>query len=486
MPDGGRFEVRYKSQGPTLDRFIADRTRRSFIMGPLGSGKTTAACYKALNIIAEAAPGTDGVRRTRGVAVRNTYPDLFTTTIGDWLALFAGLGKFNGGGLEPPHHEIRFELEDGTTAECLLHFIAFDRPAHVRKARGLPLTFAWLNEVKELSLAVVDMLDLRTGRYRPNGQEPSWHGMFGDTNAPDLDHWYWKFAEEDRPQGWAFHRQPGGLVKVGAQWVINPDAENIANLPGKEAYYLDGMQGKREDWIAVNFGNQYGFVKDGKPIYEEYRDDVHCREFELNPRWDVHIGLDFGLTPAATISQRSPMGQWRTRYEVVTREMGATNFARVLGQFLRDKHLDDRITSITGDPAGEQRGQDEDESTVFKILAKEGIHARPAHTQDPTTRREAIAQKMVALIDGEPGYLVHPECKVLRKAHQGAYCYRRLEVSGMDRFKDVPDKTEWSHVAEAEQYAALGAGEGRAVVRPAAHRRAPRVAIVSSAAEILG
>ncbi len=36
--------------------------------------------------------------------------------------------------------------------------------------------------------------------------------MLGDTNAPDEDHWYYRLAEETRPEGWEFFRQPGGLL----------------------------------------------------------------------------------------------------------------------------------------------------------------------------------------------------------------------------------------------------------------------------------
>ena len=301
----------------------------------------------------------------------------------------------------------------------------------------------WLNEVKELARAVHDMLDLRTGRYQPSGKPPKWHGMFGDTNAPDTDHWYYTLAEEDRPAGFTFYRQPGALLKVNGRWVLNPDAENVINLPGGGHYYTDGMQGKAEDWIKVNFGNEYGFVKDGKPIYEEYRDDVDCKPFELNPRWPIHIGLDFGFTPAATISQRSPMGAWRTRYEIVTYHMGAAIFGKELVHFIKDKRLEEdyEIQGITGDPSGLTDGQDEDERSVFKLLASVGIGAKPAGTQEYSVRREAIAGKMTALIDGEPGYLVHPDRRVLRKAHQGAYCYRRKQVTGMEQFKMRPTKT---------------------------------------------
>jgi hypothetical protein len=111
------------------------------------------------------APDRDGVRKTRWVAVRNTYPDLLGTTAKDWLDMFEHLGKFTKGSLEPPTHKLNFELEDGTRVESELVFLALDREEHVRKLRGLQVTGAWPNEVKELPFAVISMLDLRIGRY---------------------------------------------------------------------------------------------------------------------------------------------------------------------------------------------------------------------------------------------------------------------------------------------------------------------------------
>lgn len=478
------IELRYKAQGATLARYIADRTRRAFIVGPLGSGKTNASCYKALRIMTDEDADEHGVRRTRLAAIRNTYPDLLTTTARDWLDVYGDLGKFTEGGLSPPCHELRFQLEDGTTVESEMNFIALDRPAHIRKLRGLALTAAWLNEVKELSRSTMDMTDLRVGRFRPNNRDPRWFGLFGDSNAPDTDHWLYELIEEQRPAGFAFFKQPGGLMQNSGKWQLNPEAENVNNLPGKGAYYTDGQQGKKEDWIRVNLGNVYGFVQEGRPVHDEYRDDVHCRPFELDGSLPIYIGLDFGLTPAATIGQRSRMGAWATRYEVVTYEMGATNFAKVLGQFLREQCNGLDIAQITGDPSGEARGHDEQESTVFQILAANGIVAKPASTNEFNVRRDAASAQMLRMVDGKPGYMLHPECKVLRKALQGAYCYRRLEVAGMERFRDEPDKNAWSHVAEAQQYMMLGAGEGKAIVQRKRDSRLPQVALTDYA--ILG
>jgi hypothetical protein len=195
------LEFRYKPQGKTLEQYILSKHQRTCIMGPLGSGKTNASCWKAFRIMTAQKPGRDGVRRTRFLAIRNTFSDLFATTIKDWLEMFDGLGRFNKGGREPPTHYCKFELDDGTKVEAEMIFLGLDRPEHVKKLRGYQLTAAWLNEMKELSFAIVEMLDLRIGRYpRENGQEPTWYGMWGDTNAPDTDHWYYRMAEDLRPR----------------------------------------------------------------------------------------------------------------------------------------------------------------------------------------------------------------------------------------------------------------------------------------------
>src|SRR5690606_22349877 len=63
---------------------------------------------------------------------------------------------------------------------------------------------------------------------------------------------YWRLAEKDKPEGWVFLRQPGGLVRdnIEAPWRENPEAENVQNLP--PGYYLKGAQGNEEDWIKLS------------------------------------------------------------------------------------------------------------------------------------------------------------------------------------------------------------------------------------------
>jgi len=475
------FDYRYKPQGPTLEEYILSEQQRTMIMGPLGSGKTNASCWKGFRIMRGQRANAQKVRQTRVIAVRNTYPDLYSTTIKDWLDMFEPLGQFKQSGREPPTHYIEFLEEDGTRVEAEMVFLALDREEHVKKLRGLQATAAWVNEVKEVPKAILDMLDLRVGRY-PKEVWPTWYGIFGDTNAPDTDHWYYRLAEEIRPSGWTFLRQPGGVVRETPQspWVVNKGqfvpriagpAENVQNLP--HGYYEKGIEGKSDPWILVNLANEYGYVSDGMPVHPDYIDSVHCKAFELVPQLPIHIGLDFGLTPAAIIGQRMLTGQWRWRYEVVTTDTGVQRFARELKRFLAEHCRGMTIASITGDPAGDQRQEgDEEERTVFQLLAGEGVIALPAPgNNDFALRTDAVNKPMTQLIDGAPGFLLHPECRVTRIGMQGGYKFRRLKVAGDERYENHPVKNKYSHPCEAGHYMHLGAGEGIALLRPDSKER---------------
>ena len=78
-------------------------------------------------------------------------------------------------------------------------------------------------------------------------------------------------------------------------------------------------------------------------------------------------------------------------------------------------------------------------------------------------RREAVAGALNRLVDGKPGLVISPACKVLRKGFAGGYHFKRVRVTGDERYHDVPDKNAYSHVHDALQYALSGGGEARAL-----------------------
>lgn len=462
------YEFLVAPQGDVLAEYMASRVRNTFIMGPIGSGKTYGSCQRVFNQMCEQAPNSSGVRKSRWIAVRNTYPDLKGTTIKDWRELYDNdevrLGKFNMD--FPPTHYLDFDLDDGTRVISEMIFLALDRPDSVRKLRGTQVTGFWLNEVKELSKAVVDMCDGRHGRYPDN---VSWHGMIGDTNAPDTDHWYYKLAEEVKPDGWKFLKQPGGVIECVTggvhnrriEWQVNPSAENLNNLP--EGYYIRQVQGKSDDWIRVNLANKYGNVSTGKPIYLGVWDDFkHVTKHPLAafPRVPkILIGMDFGRTPAAIFGQLMPNGRLRIFKELIATGMGIRSFMdQMVMPYIKKELKAFKLSDfeVYGDPAGRAKSGNDENSPLGILNDEYKLMAYPTATNDPIRRWEAVNTFLTGSIDGKPALELSPDCTALRKGFNGGYQFRRLNVSG-EKFTDKADKNEWSHIHDACQYLAQGA-----------------------------
>ncbi len=437
------IQVNYRAS-PTISRFHRDEGFVRALMGPFGSGKSVGCVMEILMRAAAQAPGGDGVRRSRWAAVRNSYRELKDTTLATWNEWV-------------PAQLQTWRASDMATTikwpgvECEVLFRALDSPDDVGKLLSLELTGAWLNEAREIPRAIFDAVQGRVGRYPSGGK--GWSGIILDTNPPDTDHWIYRVFEEQRPVGWSIYHQPGGLSAM---------AENRENLHPQ--YYERLMQGKDPEWVNVYVHGKYGFVQDGKPIWPEYADEFHCAktEIEVVKYEPLIVGIDFGLTPAAAICQ-DVAGQWRTIDELATEDMGAQRFGQLLGQKLRAPPYFGLDIRFWGDPAGDQRAQT-DERTPFQILQALGINAIPAPTNDFTLRREAVASRMNMVDKGRPAFILSPKARIIRKGLMGGYRYRRLKVSGDEKYADVPDKNMYSHACEALQYAMIGEGGGDALI----------------------
>ena len=53
--------------------------------------------------------------------------------------------------------------------------------------------------------------------------------------------------------------------------------------------------------------------------------------------------------------------------------------------------------------------------------------------------------------------LISPHCKTLIKGYETGYSYRLLNISGEDKYTEMPDKNRYSHPHDANQYLCLGA-----------------------------
>lgn len=440
----------FAPQGKVLYEYYHDRSPFSVIMGPLGSGKTITTCQKIFKLMCEQPPNAQKVRPVRWLAIRNTYGELLTTTIKDWLALFGELGLYKGGGKEPPTHHFNIQLADKTTLDAEMIFVSADREDHVKKFRGFQVTGLWLNEVAQLPKSIVDILDLRHGRYPSDllgGVGCGWHGVVGDTNAPDEDHWYAEMDKNNAP-GFKFHRQPGGLIKgLDGKWQVNQKAENAANLP--DSYYARGMLNKADDWIKVNLANEYGFAVDGKPIYPEFSEQAHVSiAADYIPGLRVYRGWDFGNTPACVFAQIRPNGQFAVFHEVRSDRASIDKLSDAVLFDTQQYGIKD--IKDYGDPAGNQASPAYEESACFDVLHGKRIYIEGSD-QNPTIRKESLRHTLTRLTDGASSFVIHPRVKYVIKGLKGGYCYRRLRISG-ERYTDTPDKSIYSHPVEALEY----------------------------------
>lgn len=476
------------STSPTVAKFFSSDAFVRGLMGPVGSGKSYACCAEIFRRAVEQKPSPrDGIKYTRWAIVRNTHPMLRTTTLKTWLELLPEHVWGNVKYSPPITHHIKLPPRDGAAGiDCEIIFMALDDPKDVRKLLSLELTGAWVNECRELPKAVVDGLTHRVGRFPTKADGgPTWRGVIMDTNPMDDDHWYYRLAEKERPGGqfrWDFFRQPGGVEEVsledlpeempeakgyihqgGRWWRTNPKAENLKNLPA--GYYEQLLGGKNVDWVKCYAQGEYTFVQEGKPVWPEYNDNLMADDLEPDPSVPVHVGLDFGLTPAAIFAQRMPNNRWHVLHELVTFDMGLERFCSMLKSDLESR-FPRYETLIWGDPAGSQRDQIF-ETTAFEHLKTHGLLARPTATNEFRTRREALAIPMGRLIDGKPGFLIDRKCMRLRKSLAGGYHFRRVAIgAGQERFRDTPNKNEHSHVGDAAGYCLLGSEHKIMTKRP--------------------
>ena len=468
----------YKPDGAVLKKFMKSNAFFRGLRGPVGSGKSVACCVEIFRRCLSQQKGLDGKRKSRWAVIRNTNPQLKTTTIKTWLDWFPENDWGNFLWSVPYTHRIK-----AGDLDIEIIFLALDRPEDVKKLLSLELTGVWVNEAREIPKSIIDACTMRVGRYpsmRDGGA--TWYGVICDTNAPEEDHW-WPIMSGDvptpdhlsrdeslmlvKPDNWEFFTQPPALnVQIDKQnnilgYETNILAENKEYITPE--YYSNIIRGKTKGWIDVYVLNKLGSIEEGKPVYMNFKEDAHIakEKIEINPNLPIYAGLDFGLTPAAVFGQRTVLGKWNIISELVCFDMGVTRFSELLRNEIA-KNFAGMEVNIYGDPAGDFRSQT-DERTPFQILRQYGIKASPAPSNDVALRIEAVDITLTRMLDGKAAFQLNKDCINLKKGFNGGYHYRRLQTSG-DRYDEKPLKNRYSHVHDALQYLMMGAGEGRAIL----------------------
>lgn len=448
--------------GPTARLFHNDNSFFRCLLGPVGSGKSVACVQEGIIRAMAQKPSPDGVRRSRQAIIRATYPELKSTTIKTFQ-------KWVPSEVCPIVYDIpiralfKQKLQDGTIVELETIFLALDRPEDVTKLLSLEITWAWINEAREIDKEIFTFLTGRVGRYpetdKKTGFGPTWKGIFADSNPPRTTQWIYQiFEEETPPPSFKLFKQPSAVYfdTTIQKWKTNPDAENL-NFLGDD--YYENQLTAPDDYIRVMLATEYGMTRIGKPVFPQFAEKDHVAKQIMLPdrSMPVILGFDFGLNPACIIAQLSKLGGLRILDELVPSDEDLESFVTDhVNPLLNKKYAQFRIQAV-GDPAARGRSS-LDKRTPFIVLRQfGGIYCVPARTNNFVPRKEAVD----FFLNRRNGFLLNPSLTYCREAFGGGYVYEEIK-NQRGKYKERPKKNgnQYSHGMDAIQYIALHAKGG--------------------------
>lgn len=446
---------------PTCARFMKSEAFGRLIAGPVGSGKTTACLFELFRRACEQEPAPDGYRYTRFAIVRQTLKQLKDTVLKDITSWLKGIATY-----KVSDNTIYVEIGD-VRSEWLL--IPLDDPDDQRRLLSMQLTGAWMSECIEMDVAIISPLAGRCGRYPSAAQGGcTWHGIIADTNMPTEGSPWHRFMDVETPPDWGIFIQPSGMSEEAEnlEWLMQtpetlklPPQDPLRKAQGRK-YYERFIRSNSPDWCLRYVHAQYGNDPSGSAVFREcFKTAFHVTD-ELEPvsSYPLLMGLDFGRDPCAVICQMDHKGRLLVLEEIIAEDVGLeVQLQRgIKPALMNDRYLGKSIV-VVGDPAGRQRSTLYEE-TSFDLIKRYGLRAYPAPTNDIDKRIGAVEAWLLGSRDGGAALLIdRSRCPTLIRALSGGYRYAKMKNG---QRKPTPEKNDFSHIADAFQYACVTAHGG--------------------------
>jgi len=370
-------------------------------------------------------------------------------------------------------------MPDGHRVNAEFTFLAMSDAEDVEKLRSRAVTGVCFNEAcpgirrDHLKMAVG-----RAGRFpHPRDGGPSWRGVIMDTNAPDIESWWYQMFEIDKPERYECFKQPPAVLHIPGKdkndpgtYVPNigqgpyPMAENVQHVDCGFEYYMRQIPGNSDAWIRVFLMNQYGTIARGQPVYPMFQ-DCHWTSKDIPPMRGLPliIGCDFGRTPCFVFCQVTPRGQLRIIDEVTSgykestapMRMGIRTLARdYMRPHLRN-YYGGMNALIVADPMGRHADEITDEMTCINELQRLGFNAIPARTQSLEARIGAVERFLTTMIDGDPGLICSQKAKATLSGFLGGYHYADKRGASEGETRAQPEQNRCAHPHSALQYATM-------------------------------
>lgn len=502
-PDGRKYCFTTQS-----GYFLARRDGRIFVTG--NSGTSSALIGRCWRHAIEQPPDREGIRATKWVFIRPSYPSLKDTLIKTYK-FWMEPGKGSPEMIETPpfrHHITKdtpaARLPDGTRLDFEAIFLAVEPDgdeSYYEMLDSWEATGFVINEAQQYrSKTAIDAIMGRAeqGRFPPRlTGGPKWFGMLMDLNAPPEGHWLpymrgdvdmpeeWTQEKRDeytKPDDWEFIVQPAGLREVFdtngkvVGYEDNPLAENNR---WRSKPYSKLIQGKSKSWINTKVMNRVGLIRTGDPVFEMFSLERHTSsDIEPQEGFPLIIGLDGARNPFATIWQNI-RGSWRCYSELGMRGVSAATFGPALKNHIFTKYpnfcfeRDDGVImgiNVWCDPSAIRKGDGSDDS-FYSVMRSLGFMVNVAPGNNLwEIRRGAMESAMLRITpDGEMGMLIHSvNAPTLKNALFTGY------VLGDDNAPNKSKSGVYADAADSAQYALLGGGEGDAVVGRGPKKKTPK------------
>jgi hypothetical protein len=464
--------------GTKLADFVTSNRFCDIIMGPLGSGKSVAACLRIMRHAQEQKPSPlDGLRKTRWAIVRDSYPDLKRTTIRTWVDTFPEPSTAGSSGASRQATRSHPIPRRRRPARCRLPGARQARrhpEAPLRRIHRRLVQRAFLHRQGAVRRGDQSRRPLPEAlRRRPDmawdhlRHQPAGRGSLArhadrpgrpppGLSESEMEEWTW-------PPTWGFHMQPPALIEVldkhGNVLAMTSIRVPRTSRTCSDKYYANQIASKspvvdRQPADGPRHPRRRGLAR-----LSDVSSRIPRQRRGAATRWrsrEVLVALDFGRMPAALFSQEVGTKVF-IQHELQGSMRPPTSFAP------RSRPCSRSITRLpfrfVGDPKAEgpRPGQRPDRVRGVRGLRHEGEPA-PVRNNSIEERVEAVS---FALNDNPSG---NPNLVSSRRAAERPSSDGRpiLQREGRDRRAEADQGNKYSHLCNACRIQAiLGRGVGR-------------------------
>lgn len=312
---------------PLQRQFIESKAKADLFSSRMGEGKSTALAWAALY----------HTRHNPGATwylIRDTWENNQATTMKTFFEWFPPgiMGTFHA-------TKRMFTWAEGI-AQGEVGFLGMDDPQDASKLMSRDMGGFGIDEPAPAvgSVGVDELIfDIAMSRLRQPNMK--WYSAKLAENNPDETHWSYKRFVDPGTENFTL-------------WQPNTP-ENSKNLPPSYYAELRKLWAHRPDLIRRFVEGDFGFQSIGKAVTPQWNDNYHLSlGLSPVPKVDLYVLWDFGHTPTAIITQRTPAGHWLILDSLVGDGIGTAELiADGVKPLLVDRYKGHTLHHI-GDPTG--------------------------------------------------------------------------------------------------------------------------------------